>query len=150
MRVEVGVLVVVGCTSAGGCARGDGCTRGRPGEFLVVSIRVAVSVLVVVGVFGDMRLRFWVKETRCTQLWSRLGVTAGDVFAYRCKAPRKRCTQSERSASVATNNGPWISTSIAFARTSVDQRTSRRSFTIIIVQYDVEICSSGNGHTLQE
>ena len=105
----------------------------------VVAVAV-VGVLVEVGAFGNMWLRFWVKETHCMQSWLRLWVKAGDVFSYRCKAPRSRCTQSERSTSVATNNWPWISTSIAFARTSCfDQQTSRLSYTIIILQCDYEI-----------
>ena len=92
-------------------------TRGQVAAFVVVGIRVTVGVLVAVGAFGDMRLRVWVKETRRTQLWLRLGVKAGDVFSYLpCKAPRSRCTQLERLKSVARNNGPWISKSIAFAR----------------------------------
>ena len=45
-------------------ARVDGCTRDQVGEFVVVGIRVRVGVLVVVGAFGAMWLRGWVKETR--------------------------------------------------------------------------------------
>ena len=90
---------------AGGCARGDGCTRGQVAEFVVVGIRVTVGLLVVVGAFGNMWLRVWVKETHCMQSWLRLWVKAGDVFSYRCKAPRAICIQSERSTLVATNNG---------------------------------------------
>ena len=78
--------------------------RGQVAEFVVVGIRVTVGVLVVVGAFGDMWLRVWVKETSCTQLYLMQGIKAGDVFSCRCKAPRSRCIQSERSKSVATNN----------------------------------------------
>ena len=48
-------------------------------EFVVMGmgLRVTVRVLVVVVVFGNMWLIFWVKETRCTQLWLKLGVKVG-------------------------------------------------------------------------
>ena len=46
------------------------------------------------------------------------------LWPHRGKAQKNRCTQSERSTSVSTNNWSWIPTSIAFTRTYVASRLS--------------------------
>ena len=92
----LGALPALGWPCSGPCTCGRGCTRGG-----------GCILGYVVGSLG--------KRNTSHAVW----------FSHpRCKAPRSRCTQSERSTSVAANNWPWISTSIAFTRTYVDQRTS--------------------------